>query len=211
MISFLLIIILSYLLGSISGSMLIGKIKNIDIRKMGSGNAGGTNAFRTQGIFFALPVVLIDIGKGYIAAEYLNGITLFGSSYFLESANLFYGAAAIIGHCYPIFHNFKGGKGAGTALGVIISVLPNVIFPALIVWLLSLTFTGFVGLSTILAGLTVSLVSFIQYPIINNVQIMSIFISFFIVFMHRSNIMRMIKGNENQFKKIMIFKNIFKK
>ncbi len=211
MISFIIIIILSYLLGSISGSMLLGKIKNIDIRKMGSGNAGGTNAFRTQGIFFALPVVLIDIGKGFIATEYLNGITLFGSSYFLESANLFYGTAAIIGHCYPIFHNFKGGKGAGTALGVIISVFPNAIFPALIIWLLSLTFTGFVGLSTILAGLTVSLVSFFQYPIINNIQIMSIFISIFIVFMHRSNIIRMIKGKENQFKKIMIFKNIFNK
>ena len=96
--------------------MLLGKIKKIDIRKMGSGNAGGTNAFRTQGIFFALPVVLIDIGIGYIAAHFFSSITLFGPNVF-DFSHLVYGSAAVIGHCYPVFHNFKGGKGAGTALG----------------------------------------------------------------------------------------------
>ena len=70
-----IIALISYLIGSISGSILMGKIKGVDIRKMGSGNAGGTNAFRTQGIFFALPVILIDIGKGFIATNYFSSIT----------------------------------------------------------------------------------------------------------------------------------------
>ena len=70
MISIFFLTLISYLLGSISGSMIMGKFRNVDIRKLGSGNAGGTNAFRTQGFLFAFPVILIDIGKGYIAAEY---------------------------------------------------------------------------------------------------------------------------------------------
>ena len=76
MISFVFLLILSYLTGSISGSMLIGKFRNVDIRKSGSGNAGATNALRTQGILFALPVLLIDIGKGYIAAEYFTNFSI---------------------------------------------------------------------------------------------------------------------------------------
>ena len=206
MISLIFLTILAYLLGSISGSMVMGKLNNVDIRKMGSGNAGGTNAFRTQGIFFALPVVLIDIGKGFIAAEYFHNINFINTSIMIESSHLFFGSAAVIGHCYPIFHNFKGGKGAGTAMGVLISVFPNTLLPALIVWILSLIFTGFVGLSTILASITVSIISIYTFPLINNIQIMCFFISLFIIFMHRSNITRMIKGKENQFKKIMIFK-----
>ena len=206
MIPLIFLTILAYLLGSISGSMVMGKLNNVDIRKMGSGNAGGTNAFRTQGIFFALPVVLIDIGKGFIAAEYFHSINFVNTNTMIESSHLFFGSAAVIGHCYPIFHNFKGGKGAGTAMGVLISVFPNTLLPALIVWILSLIFTGFVGLSTILASITVSIISIYTFPLINNIQIMCFFISLFIIFMHRSNITRMIKGKENQFKKIMIFK-----
>ena len=206
MISLIFLIILTYLLGSISGSMVMGKFKNVDIRKMGSGNAGGTNAFRTQGILFALPVVLIDIGKGFIAAEYFHSLNFLNITAFIDSSHLLFGSAAVIGHCYPIFHNFKGGKGAGTAMGVLISVFPNTLLPALIVWILSLILTGFVGLSTILASLTVSIVSIYTFPLINDIQIMCFFISSFIIFMHRSNISRMIKGEENQFKKIMIFK-----
>ena len=90
-------------------------------------------------------------------------------------------------------------------MGVLISVFPNSILPAIIIWILSLIFTGFVGLSTILAGITVSITSFLQLQNLP-LQMMCLFLSMFIIFMHRSNIIRMIKGEENQFKKIMIFK-----
>tara|TARA_Y100001978_G_scaffold19320_1_gene15195 strand:- start:2740 stop:3390 length:651 start_codon:yes stop_codon:yes gene_type:complete len=216
MTSFIFLLILSYLIGSISGSMLIGKINKVDIRKSGSGNAGATNALRTQGILFALPVLVIDIGKGYVAAEFLNNFPIIQSNFLEGSDYLFFGAASIIGHCYPIFHNFKGGKGAGTALGAIISIYPSSILSALIVWISSVILTGFVGFSTILAGLTITIFSLIDNPVsnplsLNNIHIFCIFISFFILFMHKINILRMLKGNENQFKKVMILKNIFNK
>ena len=216
MTSFIFLLILSYLIGSISGSILIGKINKVDIRKSGSGNAGATNALRTQGILFALPVLVIDIGKGYVAAEFLNNFPIIQSNFLEGSDYLFFGAASIIGHCYPIFHNFKGGKGAGTALGAIISIYPSSILSALIVWISSVILTGFVGFSTILAGLTITIFSLIDNPVsnplsLNNIHIFCIFISFFILFMHKINILRMLKGNENQFKKVMILKNIFNK
>lgn len=216
MTSFIFLLILSYLIGSISGSMLIGKINKVDIRKSGSGNAGATNALRTQGILFALPVLVIDIGKGYVAAEFLNNFPIIQSNFLEGSDYLFFGAASIIGHCYPIFHNFKGGKGAGTALGAIISIYPSSILSALIVWISSVVLTGFVGFSTILAGLTITIFSLIDNPVsnplsLNNIHFFCIFISFFILFMHKINILRMLKGNENQFKKVMILKNIFNK
>ena len=98
-------IILSYLMGSISGSLILGKIKNIDIRTMGSGNAGGTNALRSAGIMFGFLTALIDLTKGIIPA-YLASHDI--------SLILMCGGASIVGHVYPIFYNFRGGKGAGT-------------------------------------------------------------------------------------------------
>ena len=159
--------------------------------------------------------MLIDIGKGYIAAEYYTNFSI-ESKIFLESDYLFFGAAAIVGHCYPIFHNFKGGKGAGTALGAIIAIYPSSIIPALFVWVCMLILTGFVGFSTILASFTITIFSLIDKSVsnsfqFNDINIFCMFISCFILFMHRDNISRMFKGDENQFKKIMIFKNILKK
>ena len=117
-------LILSYLLGSISGSMLMGNLKGIDIREIGSGNAGGTNAFRTQGLIFALPVVIIDVSKGYIPTQFFHSFSFIKSESLVpfEMFPLICGFAAVIGHCYPIFYNFKGGKGAGTLIGVLIGL-----------------------------------------------------------------------------------------
>ena len=111
-------IIISYLIGSISGSMLVGKLNGVDIRTMGSGNAGGTNAFRTQGALFALSVIIIDIAKGYIATFYISGD--FGQG---APLGIFCGVASVLGHVYPIYYNFKGGKGAGTLVGVLILII----------------------------------------------------------------------------------------
>ena len=113
-------IIISYLIGSISGSMIIGKFKKVDIRSMGSGNAGGTNAFRTQGSLFALGVITIDIFKGFAATYYI------GMGYGeISSLSLICGFASVMGHIYPIYHGFKGGKGAGTLIGVLLALPLN--------------------------------------------------------------------------------------
>ena len=102
-------IIISYIIGSFSGSLIIGKFRGVDIRKSGSGNAGGTNAFRTQGFIFALFVVLIDVLKGFISAYFVSKFT-YGSMEFWGNTELnilLCGFFAVFGHVYPIFHGFK--------------------------------------------------------------------------------------------------------
>ena len=198
-------ILLSYSIGSISGSMVLGKIKGVDIREMGSGNAGGTNAFRTQGALFGIIVIIIDILKGYIATYYISGD--FGRGGMI---GILCGISAILGHVYPIYFNFKGGKGAGTMVGILVSLFPLGLLYTFSVWIFVLILTGYVGLSTILAGISYPIIIFYFYANgINSIMgIFSILISLFLLFTHRSNIFRMINGNENRFEKIMILKRI---
>ena len=203
----------AYLLGSISGSMIIGKFRKVDIRTMGSGNAGGTNAFRTQGALFALGVIAIDISKGWIAIHYIG--TILSESIGVPLQDIFLlslmcGFASVLGHIYPIYHNLKGGKGAGTLIGVLIglSLPPYTILILIVIWLFVLILTGYVGLGTILTGLSFPIYLYISPDmVLNELMGFGIACSLLIIFTHRSNIVRMSKGNENQFEKIMIFKN----
>ena len=201
-------ILLSYLIGSISGSMVLGKLKGIDIRKMGSGNAGGTNAFRTVGAIFALGVIFIDILKGVVAVLYvsqLNFISMYSLNISNEIIHIVCAIAAVLGHVYPIYYNFKGGKGAGTLIGIIGVLFPQCIVYALLGWLITLMFSGFVGLATMIAGLVLVITAFL-FKIHYIYFYFSILMALFIIFTHRSNIKRMIDGTENRFKKIMLFK-----
>jgi len=204
-------ILISYLLGSISGSLVLGKLKGVDIRTMGSGNAGGTNAFRTQGFLFALGVVLIDILKGYIAAGYVARLDLpLGLSGFSIAPGLvstLCGTAAIIGHVYPVFYGFKGGKGAGAAIGMILAIFPLAVVPAVVIWLFTLFLTGYVGLGTMLAAASIPVFSYWSTWCTNSYFItFSGLLAAFIVYTHRSNIQRMLQGNENRFEKAMILR-----
>ena len=186
---------LSYLLGSISGSLILGKLWKVDIRDLGSGNAGGTNALRSVGILFGLLTFIIDLTKGIIPA-YLTQDSI--------PIMLLCGFSAMLGHVYPIFYNFKGGKGAGTLLGVLVVALPISTLYIILTWCIVLILTGYVGLSTMLAILSLLVYSMIytSYPFI----IFSACAFLFIIYTHRSNIQRMKEGNENQFSKVMIFK-----
>ena len=209
--SILIQFFLSYLLGSISGSMLLGKLKKVDIRNMGSGNAGGTNALRTMGKKFALGVILIDIFKGYCAVEFLSTLYLFPDSINSSTSSLtpsICGFGAVLGHVYPLYYNFKGGKGAGTMVGILLSIYPFSLIFCLILWLISLTLTGYVGFSTIIAGIALPIYVTLFYNpgILTPFGIFTIFISIFILYTHRANINRMILGEENRFLNVMIFK-----
>ncbi len=203
--------LISYLLGSISGAMVIGKIKGLDIRKMGSGNAGGTNAFRIMGPLFALLVLLIDALKGWIAVNY---IALFNTSEAnsiqiinIESIQIICGICVVFGHVYPIFYQFKGGKGAGTMVGVLAALFPSGLFICFLFWLFTLFLSGYVGLSTIIAGIIFPIATSIFYHngIFSSFGLFSCIIGVFIIFTHKENIKRMQKGKENKFKKINIF------
>lgn len=207
MLGLLIKIILAYMLGSVSGSMAIGSFRHVDIRQSGSGNAGGTNAFRTQGFAFALGVVLIDIGKGALAAWLFPQFDLstLGTQLNLSVEILACGFAAVVGHCYPLWHGFRGGKGAATAVGALAVIQPWALLPMILGWLMVLTLTGWVGLATILAALCL-IPSFYFLGSSTPELIFAVLLALFIVFTHRSNIRNMRNGTEYRFEKAR-FKN----
>ncbi|HKJ16014.1 MAG TPA: glycerol-3-phosphate 1-O-acyltransferase PlsY [Xanthomonadales bacterium] len=193
--------LLAYLLGSVSGSLLLGRLRQVDIRRLGSGNAGGTNALRTQGLTFALGVVIIDIGKGVLAA-FLPAWLIWGSAP-QATAPLFCAMAAVIGHCFPIWHGFRGGKGAATAVGAVLVIQPFALIPMLSVWLICLVVTGWVGLSTMLAG--VSLVPALMWLEAPRAQwVFGLAVALFLIFTHRNNIRAMINGSEHKFERVRV-------
>ena len=208
-------LILSYLVGSISGSMLMGNLKGVDIREMGSGNAGGTNAFRTMGAAFALGVALIDIIKGFIAVKFLPfmklGTILTTNTIDIKLLPIVCGIGVIIGHVYPLYHGLKGGKGAITMVGVLAALFPMYLIIGLPIWLVVFIYSGYVGLSTIIGGIAFPICTFIFYPngIYSPFGFFSVMIAIFIIYTHRSNISRMMAGNENRFEKIMLFRRKF--
>jgi len=203
MIDLLVKVLMAYLLGSVSGSMVLGAIRHVDIRQSGSGNAGGTNAFRTQGFWFALGVVIIDIGKGALAAWVIPGIELgaLGHPLSAELQMLCCGFAAVVGHCYPVWYGFKGGKGAATAVGALAVIQPAILLPMLLAWLAVLTVTGWVGLATIVSALSM-IPAFIWLGASSETLLFSIALAAFIMFMHRSNITNMLSGTEHRFQSI---------
>jgi glycerol-3-phosphate acyltransferase PlsY len=198
-------VVLAYLLGSVSGSLWLGKIRKVDIRGQGSGNAGGTNAFRTQGLVFAIGVVLIDVGKGFIAAWWIPSLSFGNQAQLIDHGLLIMicGFAAVLGHCFPVWHGFRGGKGAATAVGAMIVIEPWLLLPLIITWLLTLVVTGYVGLSTVLAGFSLIPSSWATND--NTLLIFSTVLALFLLFMHRSNMQKLRAGTENRFERVRIF------
>lgn len=205
MTAFVLKVVLAYFLGSVSGSILLGKLKHVDIRQQGSGNAGGTNAFRTQGLWFALGVVVIDVGKGFIAAWWIPVLDFGGQAAVANPGLLVMacGFAAVLGHCYPLWHGFRGGKGAATAVGAMIVIEPWLLLPVAITWLVVLLITGYVGLATMLAG--VSLVPTAWYLGSPALLVFTTVLALFLLFTHRSNMRKLRDGTEYRFHPMHIF------
>jgi acyl phosphate:glycerol-3-phosphate acyltransferase len=200
----------SYLLGSVVGSLLLGRLRGIDIRTAGSGNAGATNALRTQGKLFALGTALIDFGKGVLAAALIAPLAMSESPLGLTETQLACGLAAAIGHCYPLYHGFRGGKGAGTLIGVVLWMFPMVALAMLAVWLLVLISSGYVGLSTVMAGLCfpIALV-LLQSPLSSSLMAMAVAAAALLTYTHRSNLVRLRAGNEHRFEKARLLARLF--
>ena len=197
----LVILVLAYLLGSISGSLLLGRFRGVDIRKQGSGNAGGTNALRTQGFKFALGVVLIDAGKGVLAV-YLA--VRFSSPAQVQVMPFIALLCAVVGHVWPVFHGFRGGKGAATLVGGLLLLWPLAFLILVLSWCLCLTVTGYVGLSTVLAGfslLALALISKASMPVL----IFSATSALLILFTHRGNMQRLLQKKEYRFEKALLW------
>ena len=191
------LIFVAYLLGSLSGSLLLGKLRGVDIRTQGSGNAGGTNAFRTQGAKFALGVIVIDIGKGALAAWLGLRFAQDAHAAWLPYATAF---AASIGHVWPVWHGFRGGKGAATIVGGVAVLWPAAVPALLAVWLCGLILTGYVGLSTILAGLSIVVVALMTHADAARL-VFAVAVAGLLLFTHRVNLARLRAGTESRFEK----------
>ncbi|SHE44610.1 glycerol-3-phosphate acyltransferase PlsY [Thermomonas hydrothermalis] len=186
------VLLAAYLLGSVSGSLLLGRLRGIDIRQHGSGNAGGTNALRTLGWRFALAVVSIDIGKGALAVW----LALWLAPAWAYTA----AALAVAGHVWPLWHGFRGGKGAATAVGALLVLWPQAVLPLLVVWLLVLVLSGYVGLATVLAALALPVWVWWQRAGVAP-QLFALWLAVFLTFTHRSNLSRLRRGCESRFER----------
>lgn len=189
-------LLLAYGLGSLSGSLLLGRLRRVDIRTLGSGNAGGTNALRTLGVRFALGVVLIDVGKGALAAGWAPGL-LGPPSEWLPYAC---GLAGVAGHCYPVWFGFRGGKGAATAVGVVAVLAPWLLLPMALTWWGVLLLTGYVGMATVLAGFSLPPVA-LWLEGAGPLALFCLVLAVFMAYTHRQNFRRLAAGEENRFEK----------
>ncbi|HYM35992.1 MAG TPA: glycerol-3-phosphate 1-O-acyltransferase PlsY [Steroidobacteraceae bacterium] len=198
--------IAAYLIGSLVGSLIIGKLRGgVDIRKLGSGNAGGTNALRTQGVWFALGVMVIDVGKGWFAADILPSLPFAVEPSKSEWLPIACAAAVVFGHIYPVFFDFRGGKGAATLIGVVLGLNTMAAIPTMIIWFAVLLFTGYVGLATIIA--TTSFPVYVLLVENSNPQfIFGIAMTLLVIFTHRGNIARMRAGTENRSQRLWLMR-----
>jgi acyl phosphate:glycerol-3-phosphate acyltransferase len=206
----LIALLLAYLLGSLSGSLLVGRLHGVDIRRSGSGNAGGTNAFRTRGWKFALAVVLIDIGKGALAA--LLPRWLVPEATALPALQAACVLAAVAGHTWPVFFGFRGGKGMATLLGGLAALWPLALAGVLAVWLLVLLSSGYVGLATVLAAgalLPLALLDPGAAPLPR--LVFAAVAAGFILYTHRGNLQRLREGTEFRFEKARLLGRLFKR
>ncbi len=205
MILLLLILILSYIAGSIPTAIIAGKIiLKDDIRNHGSKNAGATNVYRVMGWKPALIVVLIDIGKGLLAVLLIAQLRPGHIAADQTMIRILAGTAAIAGHIWTVFAGFKGGKGVGTAFGVLLGIAPFASVLTFAVWLILVLTTRIVSVGSIAAGLVFPAALAIQRwgfgaGISDPVFIMGVFLGLLVIFTHRTNIARLIKGQENRF------------
>jgi len=194
-------ILLSYLLGSISTAVWIGKIfHNIDIREHGSGNAGATNVIRILGWKTGVPVLLIDLAKGWAAAMLPVLLNLAApESALLINLKIMTGITAIVGHIFPIFAGFRGGKGVATIFGVLMAIQPILTLICVGVFLFVFLITGIVSVSSISAGFAFPILLLAVFDTPSLIfKIFSAFVAVALLITHRNNIKRLIKGEEKK-------------
>jgi glycerol-3-phosphate acyltransferase PlsY len=203
-------VLIAYLLGSVVGALVVGKFRGVDIRTMGSGNAGGTNALRTQGIAFAVGTVAIDIGKGWLAAGWLPDAALPGvaDSHAFAAGWIatWCAVAAIAGHIFPVWHEFRGGKGGATLAGALIALSPAMFAAALAVWFAFILLSGFVGLATVAAAIAVPVAATVTSAPPAMVAF-GIAAAALVAFAHRDNLARVRAGTEPRVERLWLFRS----
>jgi len=207
----IILIILAYIIGSIPTAVWVSKsVFGIDIRDYGSGNAGATNTFRVLGSKWGSFVMLVDVTKGVVATSLYILIPYYLTNELARTNFMIaLGMVAVLGHIFPIFANFRGGKGVATILGMALAIQPVVSLICLVVFLITLISTRFVSLSSMLAGVAfMVLILFIFNEKETMYRLFAIIVAMMVVVTHQKNITRLLKGTEN---KVPIFKNRYKK
>lgn len=202
-------LIVAYLYGSIPTAVWIGQaFYGIDVREYGSGNAGATNTFRVLGKKAGIPVMLIDIFKGWTATNlaFFIGLSVTGPEHSVQYVNyqLALGIVAVMGHLFPVFAGFRGGKGIATLFGMILAVHLPAALLCVLVFVIVLLITKYVSLSSISAGFTFTLsVIFIYQVSVKAIVIYGMCICILILVTHQKNIERLLRGKES---KVNLFK-----
>jgi len=196
-------LILAYLIGSIPSAVWVGRwFYGIDIREHGSGNAGATNVIRILGYKAGIPVLLFDVFKGWFAVQIawiLPHAAL--SAEWLEYLRIGLALAAVLGHIFPVFAGFRGGKGVGTLAGVGIALYPVALLIVLGIFVVTLAATRYVSLSSLLGGIAFPfVVYFITGERHYGLLILAVLVAVFIPLTHLKNIRRLLKGEENKFR-----------
>ncbi len=214
MLNLLFIVVLSYIVGSIPNSIIITKaVKGVDIRKFGSGNAGGTNVSRVLGKKYGLLVILLDALKGavaviLIARLYLGNFPFHNATPFddFTLVQIIAGISAVVGHIWTVFAGFKGGKGIATGLGVLLSVVTVDMALGILVFVVVVMISRYVSLGSITAAISVPVIMIIRENIFNvNITGYSTLLPFVIIlallvtYTHRANIKRILTGTERKF------------
>ena len=196
-----LLIISAYLLGSIPNAVWIGKmLYGIDVREHGSKNAGATNTIRVLGWKAGLPVFILDVLKGFLAVNLVHIYTLYvpGTTDYVN-LQLILGAFAVIGHIFPIFARFKGGKGVASLFGIILAIVPLPTLITLAIFIITLFITKYVSLSSIISGITFPfLIMFVFKTSIPSLIIFSLIVAILLLLTHQKNIERLIRREESK-------------
>lgn len=203
MINVILAVILAYLIGSIPTAVWIGRMfYGVDVRTKGSGNAGATNTIRVLGLKAGIPVMIIDVFKGWLAV-YIANFFYSDSIGFIDLVDfkIILAAAAILGHVFPIYVGFKGGKGIATLLGVGIALFPTASLIAVLIFTVTLILTSYVSLGSIIAAVTFPIVEILILGHQDHFSLilLSILVAVFVPLTHRKNIGRLIRGEESKF------------
>lgn len=200
----------AYLVGNLMGGQLIGKLRGgVDLRTVGSGNVGATNALRTQGKGFALAVLLIDFFKGVGAVTFMPAIqwSWAGATEVPRELQAYLcGLAVAVGHCYPLFYGFKGGKGVATLAGVFAALMPVTLLWMLGGFILVVLLTGYASLATLTAAAIAVVWSagLDAHGLHSMTFAFSLAMALLVVWKHRENIQRLARGSESRFEKARI-------
>ena len=207
---FALKVLSAYLLGSIVGSLVVGFFRGrVDIRKLGSGNAGSTNALRTQGWAFAVWVIVIDVAKGWLAAALLPRLALPGVPVAAPVFALWLAAAcafaAIIGHVFPVWHGFRGGKGVATLVGAYAGLDILMLVPLFASWFGVVVVSGFVGLASIAASIAMPVYLLIRDGARLTPELgFALACALLVIYTHRGNLRRMRAGTEPRARRLWL-------